>query len=434
MLNKFNRLYCFRFIWPLFLLSAPVTVPAQDSTRTISNIVIVGNEVTDDNVILRELKIRIGDIPNEEKIEESRQRVANLLLFNRVEFRLYPQDEQHLILFIEVTERLYFYPLPILTIHERDWSKWSYGLSAVDMNFRGQNERIWLGFWFGYRPGFGIDFADQWAGDSLHLNTGLSLMKTTYYHRTITDMEESHVTANFILGKWWGLHFNSSLIFNYDRIEVAEDYRDLMQSGKPLEHTFGLALSLRLDTRDLYFYPSSGWFNRVTFARYGLFETYNHYTDIEIDLRRYLSLGPIILAGRFYQKSAFGSVPVYRLNYIGFNERIRGHFNEVREGLHVQILTAETRFNLIPVHYFSLNLPPVPPQYLHNLKIGLSGALFIDSGIVWNYAFEQKIDRYKTGFGFGLLLHLPYVEIFRVDYGFDRDWNGEFIFEVGVSF
>ena len=108
--------------------------------------------------------------------------VANLYLFNRVQFQLYPQDEESYILLIEVTEKIYFYPLPILTIHERDWSKWSYGLKAVHMNFRGQNERLWVGFWFGYRPGFGLTYSDQWAGDSLHLNTGFGITKNTITH------------------------------------------------------------------------------------------------------------------------------------------------------------------------------------------------------------------------------------------------------------
>jgi len=151
MINQIKKTSYIQFLWFLGLLTTTGLLSAQDSTRTISTILIIGNKVTDDNVILRELKIHIGDIPDQERLEESRQRIVNLLLFNRVEFKFYPQDESKLILVIEVTERLYFYPLPILTIQERDWSKWSYGLSAVDINFRGQNERIWLGLWFGYR-------------------------------------------------------------------------------------------------------------------------------------------------------------------------------------------------------------------------------------------------------------------------------------------
>ncbi len=430
--NKTQSTYIF-FIFLFFFINFSI-LKSQDSTKTIQNIVIMGNEVTGDNVIVRELLVHVGDIPNEEKLQESRQRLMNLYLFNRVEFKLYPQDEKSLILLIEVTEKIYFYPLPILTIHERDWSKWSYGLSAIDQNFRGQNERVWLGFWFGYRPGFGIRFSDQWAGDSLHLNTGFSITKSNITHRTIPDFEESHITGNIMLGKWWGHHFNTAATFHYDRIKVDPQFQYLMQSGKFVEHTFGVEFSIRHDTRDLYYYPSDGWFNNIKLFNYGLFETYNHYNRVEVDLRKYQEVGPIILAGRFYQNSLFGNVPVYRMNYIGYSERIRGHFYESAEGRHVQILSAETRFNIIPVQYFSLNVPPLPEQYLHNLKFGVSASLFVDSGIIWSNPLEHHINNYKTGFGFGILFHLPYVEIFRIDYGFNRDWRGQLILEVGVVF
>jgi outer membrane protein assembly factor BamA len=419
----------------LILCFLCTAVSAQDSTaKRIENIVIIGNNVTDDNVILREIQVGIGEFPDEEKIEISRQRLMNLFLFNRVQMNLYPHDEESVILTIEVTERLYFYPVPILTIRERDWSKWSYGLALVHSNFRGQNEKIWGGFWLGYRPGFGLRFTDQWAGDSLHLTTGFSIMRTVFDHRTIEGFEERHILAALSVGKWWGLHFNTALSLHYDQIKVPEEFRFLMQSGDSQEQTFGLALFLRYDTRDLYSYPAKGGLFTFQIFRFGLFENFNNYINTIVDVRRYIKLGPVILAGRFMQNSLFGDVPVYRLNYIGFDERIRGHFYESGEGRHIQIGSVETRFNIIPVHYFSMSLPAIPPQYLRNLKIGLSGAFFIDTGIVWDVPFQYRYDNFKTGFGFGLHVHLPYVEIFRFDYGMDRDFRGQLILEVGVVF
>ena len=282
----------------IFCVNIPVY--AQDSTeKTIQNIIIIGNEITKDKVILRELVIHKGDIPTEENLAESQKRLLNLFLFNRVQLNLYPHDEKSLVLIIEVTEQLYFYPVPILTIRERDWSKWSYGLSIVNSNFRGHNERLWAGFWFGFRPGFGISYTDQWAGDSLHLNTGFNLMKTIFDHRTIDGMEERHIAGRLSMGKWWNYYFNTAVTFLADRIKVAEEFRELMHSGKTTEYTFGLELSLIYDTRDLRSYPSTGWFNRFQFYQYGLFENYNDYENIVLDLRKYFSFTigrrPVIL-------------------------------------------------------------------------------------------------------------------------------------------
>jgi hypothetical protein len=47
---------------------------------------------------------------------------------------------------------------------------------------------------------------------------------------------------------------------------------------------------------------------------------------------------------------------------------------------------------------------------------------------------QYTIDNFKTGFGFGFHIHLPYVEIFRVDIGFDGNLDSQVIVEVGVVF
>ena len=419
----------------LIVLSLQIILFAQDNLeKRIQNIIIIGNEITEDNVILRELVIHKGDIPTQSKLQESQQRLLNLLLFNRVQLNVYPHDEKSVVLIIEVTERLYFYPVPIVTIQERDWSKWSYGLSLVNSNFRGQNEQLWVGAWFGYRPGFGLRYTDNWAGDSLHLNTGFSFQKTNFNHRNIEGMEERHLLGRVSVGKWWSRIFNTALTFHFDRIKVAPEFQELMRSGNTTEYTFGLELSIRYDTRNLYSYPSSGWFNIVRLFKYGFFNNYNNYENFAFDLRKYLPIGPIILAGRFYQNSLFGEIPIYRLNYIGFEERIRGYFNNVWAGKHVQMGSFETRFPILPIRYISLNLPIIPPQYTQNLKLGLSGALFVDSGIVWTDANDYAIDNFNTGFGIGLHIHLPYVEVFRFDLGFNGELNSQLILEVGVVF
>jgi len=418
-----------------FILFFQLSVNAQsDIEKKIQNILIIGNKVTKDNVIFRELVIHEGDVPTQSLLKESHQRLMNLFLFNRVKLDIYPHDEKSVILIIEVTERLYFYPVPIITIRERDWTKWSFGLSVVNSNFRGQNERLWGGFWLGYRPGFGVTYTDNWAGDSLHLNTGFNITKTIFNNRTVPEMEERHLIGRASVGKWWGRTFNTALTFLFDRIKVAEEFRDLMHSGNTTEYTFGLELSMRYDTRDLYSYPSTGWLHIIQFYKYGFFENYNNYENIVFDLRRYFNIGPIILAGRFYQNSLFGEIPIYRLNFIGFSERIRGYFFDVWEGKHVQMGSIETRFNIIPISYFSLDLPAIPAQYLQNLQIGLSAALFVDTGIVWVTPDQYTIDNFKTGFGFGIHIHLPYVEIFRFDIGFDGNLNSQVIVEVGVVF
>ena len=93
------------------------------------------------------------------------------------------------------------------------------------------------------------------------------------------------------------------------------------------------------------------------------------------------------------------------------------------------------RFPIIPG--FLINLPSVflPESSTRNLKFGLNGAFFYDSGLVWNrskeFSFNNK--NYLHGFGFGLHFLLPYVELARLELGLNEQLNSELIFEVGAS-
>lgn len=417
---------------PLFLFFMLISLSAQAQDSTISKILITGNETTKDNVILRELLVKVGEKPDPALIEESRQRLLNLFLFNRVEISVLPLD-QGLLLLIEVTERLYLFPFPIFAIHDRDWGKLSYGFSLANINFRGQAEKLALSAWFGYRSGFAFDYSDQWMGDSLHMTSNLKGGKFTTSHRTL-DFEERHYFAEAAIGKWWTLKFKTELRFLYDHIAIDEKYAPLLHSGSNSEHTFGVQLFIRHDTRDLYAFPSSGWSNRVKIWRYGLFENYNNYTRVNIDLRHYEKHFGIIFAARLYQSYLFGQVPIYRKNYFGFGERIRGHFDTVQEGRHINSASFEVRFPILPTRHYSYKVPYLPEMYTKNLPFGISGGLFADAGLLWNHAQEYRMQRVLSGFGADLFLHVPYVEVVRFELAFNTQFDSEFIFEIGVAF
>lgn len=59
----------------------------------LENIVIEGNVKTRDDVILREVRVKAGEILDGEKVEQSRRNLANLQYFDKVEFELQPGTE-----------------------------------------------------------------------------------------------------------------------------------------------------------------------------------------------------------------------------------------------------------------------------------------------------------------------------------------------------
>jgi len=431
-MNKYLLSKLLIFLLLISFLHDNSVIAQKNSQGRISQIVIMGNDVTDENVILRELVVSKGGIAYDTLIAESKKRLQNLLLFNRVELTLLPQ-ENNFILLIEVTERLYIYPLPIFTLHDRDWEKISYGVSLSHQNFRGQNEKLRTAAWFGYRSGYGMAYSDQWAGDSLHLTTFFDLGKYVLEHR-IFGFEERHIASSAAVGKWWNYHFKSELLLLFDHLNVDKEISRFLHSNKSSETIWGLRLYLRYDTRDLYAYPSTGWLSFFQATKYGLFQEFNNYWKLYFDVRNYLDIGFFTLAMRFNQDYLFEQIPIYRQNYIGFSERIRGHFFDVYQGNHVHTGNIELRFPIMQVRYFSFDSIIIPDAYLKNLKFGINAGIFVDTGITWSKSHEYGVNNFHTGFGAGLHFRVPYVEVVRLDYGFNRDFEGQIIFEIGNSF
>ena len=60
--------------------------------------------------------------------------------------------------------------------------------------------------------------------------------------------------------------------------------------------------------------------------------------------------------------------------------------------------------------------------------------IFIDSGIVWQDKSEFILRNFFTGFGGGLHLHLPYINILRLEYAVNDKGENQFIIDAGVAF
>jgi len=124
-----------------------------DDKLLIDDIVISGNEVTHESIILRELVFSIGDTIEKMKLlpalQRSKDNLLNLALFNFVNLNIKHLDNNRIDVIIDVTERWYIWPVPILEyadrnfstfIQNKDWEKINYGVWLKWSNFRGRNE------------------------------------------------------------------------------------------------------------------------------------------------------------------------------------------------------------------------------------------------------------------------------------------------------
>jgi hypothetical protein len=89
----------------------------------------------------------------------------------------------------------------------------------------------------------------------------------------------------------------------------------------------------------------------------------------------------------------------------------------------------------LKVKYFDLNAGSDQYSgYSNNLKFGISAGIFFDTGMVWYNRSQVGLQNLDSGFGAGLHFHLPYIDLLRVEYGFDTDYKGELILDLEKSF
>ncbi len=428
-----NRLYM--LLLGLLFASTIYSQTFIDSTLTgtiITEVKVYGNNKTKQSIILREMKQRVGDRVVPEILEEDRKRIQSLNLFNRVVLHV-RKNQEGAAVEIYVTEKFYFYPFPIIFFSEQDFKKFSYGAGVVHLNFRGRAEIIDGIFWLGYNPRIHLEYYNPWICGNRHLlfYTNLFSQKIKSKHYRDQKVYELHSGISIEIGKRFGLFSYLNFNLGYKQISISPPQPYEMVSGTNKDLLPSAGISFLYDSRDLKEYPSSGWKIYLWVNKKGV----GSVTDVDylfygFDIRKYIPLGrrPSI-AFRFTTNLSEGRVPVYDRVYLGYSERIRGHFNLVREGENRIISSIALHVPLLPIRYFSIsNL-----NQLQNLKFGISLGLFVDTGSVWFQGENLKSLKFTSGFGFGIHFHVPYINLLRVEMAFDEKYNSQFITTFGVD-
>ena len=422
-----------------------VNISGQDEINfpiAVDKVYIAGNKLTKEYIILREIPFTFPDTLKEEDLLLIQKRIQNLFLFNRVELQLTQHDDKTIMIII-VTESWYFFPVPILIINERDWSKISYGLRVIHYNFRGRNEKLSIGGWFGYNPAYFVKYHNPWIGSKMRIIMGIGLSKNKVSNK-IFNFDEDHLNFNFTIGRRHNLNLETLFHFTFRRIKLPDPYHIYTISGSGVDLVPTLSYQIRWDKRDLYEYPRNGFFLDYIINRTGFKTDQPQFWRFSFDNRIYF---PIYRKISFAARQLFlfneGDLPIYDRVFLGYSERIRGHYNRVLPNPidfesypspQISLSSSEIRFPILPVRYYSWKNAPFFRDLYQNLKFGISAGIFMDSGIVWQHKQQFALSNFYTGFGAGVHIHLPYINIMRFDYAFDERGRGEYIIDMGVSF
>lgn len=410
---------------------------AVASPNRLIAVVIQGNETTKEEIILREMKLQPGDELTDEAIEADRLRIQNLGIFNRVEIDEIPTN-RGVILLVSVSEMWYIFPYPILFRNERDWGKISVGAGLLHNNFRGRREIIDFSFWLGYNPSVRLTYTNPWILGKLKFYTSISVFaqKVRNLSFTVIDstVNENQLGFNWRIGKRFGHFTYLDINVGYKQLSLSPNIpgRTLSASGKDRLPNFGF--SFTHDSRDLWEYAHRGNYVQLWVQKTGWFGSVADYVRYGADVRKYLPVGPATLALRGTTNLSEGTLPIYDQVHFGFLNRIRGHFKDRAAGENLLMGSAEFRFPIRKITYHNWGPFQSMGRYGSNLRFGVSAGLFVDTGALWNQNQDLSFDKFISGWGGGLHFFLPYQILLRTEYGFNEDWDGQFIIDLFAWF
>jgi outer membrane protein assembly factor BamA len=231
----------------------------------------------------------------------------------------------------------------------------------------------------------------------------------------LDQFEEQAVDLDARIGLRASERFLSGAIVQYYGVGSDEDGITL----SPDNHDSFVSLGgvTEYDTRDSWKEPSRGWWNSVD----ALWRTgTGQYATVDFDVRRYqpVATRQTIVATSLLtlQSGTRGvDVPTYSDYALGGENTVRGHAFGARRGMNQFISTVEYRYSVVPTRSFRVGG--------FNLYAGLALAAFADVGSAWNEP-DGFPDGVISGYGIGLRLYIPYVNMIRLDLSFGDGAHG----------
>ncbi|MFZ0452303.1 MAG: BamA/TamA family outer membrane protein [Ignavibacteriaceae bacterium] len=408
----------------------------------IDSFEIKGNKITEDDIILRELTFSKGDTVSNNNIEYDRERIFSLGIFTKVQLYVKRVDEKN-ILVIDVEESWYIYPIPFVELQDRDWKKFSYGIDVVIQNFRGRNELLQARGSLGYDPSIRLSYykPEIIKGSDIFFNSILSYSNVKNKsviaeYKYGGQFDQKIFTGLITIGKRFGNFHRFGVDLGYEYVASPVFLKGISASNERIDRMPVVGATYSYDSRDLAQFPKNGIYALADIQFKGLGLNNIKYQVATIDFREYRPVfDDLYFKWRFASRIAFGNlVPYYDFSFLGYQERIRGHFNDIQEGNYYYLGSAEFYYPLIKDINIALDFIPLLPKSLLTYRIALYSELFGDAGVAKLRHQKLNINDFQSGYGLGLtFLILPY-NLVRFEFALNEYNKGEFIFDLGLSF
>jgi len=388
---------------------------------SIEEVKIKGNNITRDNVIRRELKVKPGEVFCGKKLRKSIVNLSDLGYFNDIGITTEPgtaADTRNLVITVDEKEKTGLFSfgggystidklIGFVGVEQRnfDWRDWPH--------FVGGGQNINLKAEFGTKKkNFSLSFTNPWIYDK-PISFGFDLYSIT---REWNEYTEARIGGDIRLNRRFrdGLYVLSGMIKS-EEIEISDIEAgaspDLKkEEGKNLINS--ITLGFTRDSRNSRINPTSGSKNGITVEYAGLGGDKNFTKEI-LESTFYFSLPRgFVLSQRMQFGIAQQDVPIYERFYAGGANSIRGYEERSvgpRDNLDNPIggkaIIVE---NLELTHSFYKDI--------------LYWAVFFDAGNVWSRPKNIGLADLRKGVGAGIRIKVPLFQLpVRIDYGYPLD-------------
>jgi len=394
----------------------------------IGRVEITGNLVTKDKVIRREISLVPGDYYDGLKLRRSRSRLMNLRYFESVDMLLEPterEDVRDLIVVVsEMRSGRLMGGMGFSSI-DKVMGTFEVAQSNFDLknwpSLRGGGQKARLKFTFGTnRRDAELSFTEPWFFDR-QLAFGFVAFARDYL--TPEDYDESQVGFTVQLSKmlWRRVRGTISYTLKEVKIEADENASELIRREEGTKTVGSLTAQVLRDTRDSFYLPTRGY--RLLVAEEVGAEVLGSDDEFHketLAATYYLSFaeGHVIrLRGELAAVEEFGDsedVSIFERLFLGGGRTIRGFdFREVGPKDELGEPVGGKSSLLLSVEY---TFPLVDP---------IRGAVFYDTGDVWEDAYTYELNDLRAGAGIGLRIMMPVFGgfPFNIDYAWpiDRD-------------
>lgn len=455
------------------LKNRPAAIDSIGRFVLINRIFIIGNRLTRDHIILRELSLKPGDLifnldlPG--ILELDKKKLFNTRLFNTVEIRAMELQEHKVDLLIDLNERWYTFPAPIFELSDRNFNEWwqnynhdfkrvNYGLRLYQFNMRGRNETLRFTAQFGFQRRFDLMYRfpyidkKQKHGISLELafHETKNLAYQTFDHKYVF-VESDQILRNerragimySYRNSFYKTHYLTLAYRNLHVNPVVLDSNTNYINGELFKQEYPIiTYQFNSDHRDVAAYPLSGDQFVFYIGHNGLGVSKDlNYFEASAEYSRYLDLD-----NNFYLSnnsvgyfSTPDGIPYVNYGVLGRRKQfVKGYELYIVEG--PWFVLNKTTFKKRIFHrnyHWSL----MPLRQFRYVPVSVYLKTYADLGYVKNYPHYESLglntrlsDKLLFGTGLGLDVVGFYDLVLRFEYSFNAEGEQGIFFHVKREF